>query len=359
MTTASASAVGPPPGMNIRLSSNESPFGPSPAAIEAARRTLDTAHLYPDDQSTALREAIAAYESVRVEQVAVGTGSAALLMDAIAHTAAGGTVLAFERSFIVYRLAAANIGAVYVEVPTLGAPSEPGPGYQRDADALLAHIDDTTKVVVIDNPGNPTGAHLTADALSAVIEQTPEHVTVIIDEAYHQFAFGQRGYATVAELAVKHPRLVTLRTFSKAYALAGMRVGYLIGEASLVGAIDARRTRFNVAVASQEAALAALADLDHLQATVDGSVAGRGVMAAGLSDIGIPFTDGLGNFLTIELGTPSPPVVDAFARHGVGVRSLEPYGMLHQIRVSVGTKAEVEEFLQAARDVLADVPARR
>ncbi|MEX0831469.1 MAG: aminotransferase class I/II-fold pyridoxal phosphate-dependent enzyme [Nitriliruptoraceae bacterium] len=359
MTTASASAVGPPPGMDIRLSSNESPFGPSPAAIEAARHTLDTAHLYPDDQSTALREAIAAHESITVEQVAVGTGSAALLMDAISHAAAGGTVLAFERSFIVYRLAAANVDAGYLEVSTGGPPSEPGPGYQRDVDALLAQIDNATKVVVIDNPGNPTGAHLTADALSSLIDQTPEHVTVIIDEAYHQFAASQRGYATVAELPVTHPRLLTLRTFSKAYALAGMRVGYLMGEASLVGAIDARRTRFNVAAASQAAALAALADLDHLQATVDGSVAGRGVMAAGLRDIGVPFTDGLGNFLTIELGIASPPVVDAFARYGVGVRSLEPYDMLNQIRVSVGIQAEVDGFLGAARDVLANVPSRQ
>lgn len=362
--TASASAVGPPPGMRVRLSSNESAFGPSPNAIAAAQQVVVTGHLYPDDQSTALRQAIADLEHRRVAEVAVGTGSAAILMDGIAELVGDaegrpGAVVAFERSFIVYRLAAANVGANYVEAPTGDRPSTAGPGYVRDPQALLERVDAATRVVVIDNPGNPTGSHLTGDQLASLISQLPHHVTVIVDEAYHQFAAGQQGYATADELDVDHPRVVSLRTFSKAYGLAGMRVGYLLGPESIVAPIDARRTRFNVTAPAQAAAIAALADTDHLDFTVAASIAGRDVMREGFLRLGVPFTDGLGNFLTLELGTAAAPIVDAFAEHGVGVRSLEPYGMFDQIRVSVGTPDEVATLLEVAGSVLADVPSRR
>lgn len=347
--------------MAVRLSSNESPFGPSPAAVDAAGAALRDAHLYPDDQSVALRTAIADHEGVTVDRVAAGTGSAALLMDAVPHACAGATdpeVLAFERSFVVYRLAARNAGARYVEVPTDG-PAVPGrDGYARDVDALLARVTDATRVVAIDNPGNPTGAHLTGEQLLALIEGLPAYVTVLIDEAYHQFAVGQRGYATVADLEVEHPRLLTLRTFSKAYALAGLRVGYVTGSADLIGELDARRTRFNVTATAQAAAIASLGDTAHLAATIDGTLDGRARMAAGLRELGVPFTDGLGNFLTVELGTAAAPIVEAYAAHGVGVRPLAPYAMGEQLRITVGTPDEVEAFLAASGDVLASVPSR-
>ncbi|MFA9429052.1 histidinol-phosphate transaminase [Egicoccus sp. AB-alg2] len=356
---ASAAAVGPPPGMKVRLSSNESPFGPSPAAVEAANAAVAEGHLYPDDQSVALREAIAAHEGLPVEQVAVGTGSAALLMDAIQHEAReGGSVVSFARGFVVYRLGARNAGARYVEVETDGPATHDRDGYGRDVERLLAAIGDDTRVVAIDNPGNPTGAHLTGEQLQALVAGVPEHVTILLDEAYHHFAQGQQGYATAAELGLDHPRLLVLRTFSKAHALAGLRIGQLTGPAELVASIDAWRPRFNVASPSQAAAIASLGDDDHLRRTVEGTLEGRTRMAEALRELGVPFTDGLGNFLTIELGTASGPVTEAYARHGVGVRPLAPYGMEEQIRVSVGTPDEVDAFVAASREVLADVPAR-
>ncbi|MEX2504272.1 MAG: histidinol-phosphate transaminase [Egicoccus sp.] len=365
---ASAAAVGPPPGMKVRLSSNESPFGPSLAAIEAATEVMQEAHLYPDDQAVALRRAIADHDGLPLEQVAVGTGSAALLMDAVQHECAdGGEVVAFARSFVVYRLGARNAGARYVEVETDGPATADRDGYGRDVERLLAAVTDATRVVAIDNPGNPTGAHLDGDELRALVAGMPEHVTILLDEAYHHFAVSppgadqagrQRGYATAAELGLEHPRLLVLRTFSKAHALAGMRVGQLTGPAELVASLDAWRTRFNVAAPSQAAAIASLADRDHLRRTVEGTLEGRARMAAGLRELEVPFTDGLGNFLTIELGTASEPVVAAYAQHGVGVRPLAPYGMTEQIRVSVGTSDEVDALLAASREVLADVPSR-
>jgi histidinol-phosphate aminotransferase len=361
VSIASSAAVGPPPGMKVRLSSNESPFGPSPLAVEAATRVLQEAHLYPDDQSVALRAAVADHLGRPLEEVAVGTGSAALLMDAIPHLCQptpDAEVLAFERSFVVYRLAARNAGARYVEVATDGPATIGRDGYARDVEALLAAVTDATRVVVVDNPGNPTGAHLTGDELRALVTGVPGDVTVIIDEAYHEFAGDQRDYGTVAELGLDHPGVLTLRTFSKAYALAGLRVGSISGPAELVAALDARRTRFNVTATGQAAAIASLGDLAHLARTVSGTLEGRARMAEGLRAIGVPFTDGLGNFLTIELGTAAGPVVEAYAAHGVGVRPLPPYGMLEQIRVSVGTPTEVDAFLEASSDVLAAVPSR-
>ncbi|MBW3659705.1 MAG: aminotransferase class I/II-fold pyridoxal phosphate-dependent enzyme, partial [Actinobacteria bacterium] len=323
MSIASSSAVGPPPGMAVRLSSNEAPFGPSPAAVEAVRGLADDLHLYPDDQSVALRDALAERLGRTRDEVALGTGSAALLMDLIAHEChAGGDVLTYERAFIVYRLGARNVGAGYVEAPTGGPATLEDEGYARDVDALLERIDGDTRLVIVDNPGNPTGAHLTGEQLTALVAGVPEHVTVAVDEAYNEFAVGQQGFATIGELGLEHPRLLVLRTFSKAYALAGLRVGYVTGPAELVASLDAWRTRFNVNAAAQAAALAALEDSEHLRRTVEGTLEGRARMAAALRELGVPFTDGLGNFLTLELGTPAAPIVEAYARHGVGVRPL-------------------------------------
>lgn len=352
-------SVGPPVGARVRLSSNESPFGPSPAAVDAAQRALVEAHRYPDDQSIALRQAIAVHEGVGFDQVAVGTGSAALLMDAVPHfCSAGDEVLAFAHSFIVYRLASANAGATYVEVADRGPASGGADGYGRDVDALLAAITGDTRVILIDNPGNPTGTHLTGEQLRALVAGVPEHVTIGIDEAYHHFAAGQRDYATVAELGLSHPRLLTMRTFSKAYALAGLRVGYATGPAELIAPMDARRPRFNVTTSAQAAAIASLDDTDHLKATIEGTLDSRTRMADGLRDLGVAFTDGLGNFLTVECGTDAAPIVEAYGANGVGVRGLVPYGMTEQFRATVGTPEETEEFLTASATVLADVPSR-
>lgn len=337
--------------MDVRLSSNESPFGPSPAVIDAIRDRGPHVHLYPDDQSVTLRAAIAESERVPVERVAVGNGSAALLMDLIAHDSrrargsGAGAVLTYERAFIVYALGAQVAGMRLDEAPL-------GDRYARDPAALLGLLRDDTRVVCIDNPANPTGAHLTGDELGELLASVPDDVTVVIDEAYHHFASGQRGYATVAQLGVDHPRLLVLRTFSKAFALAGLRVGYLTGPRELVAELDAARTRFNVNAVAQVAAVAALQDRPHLERTITGTVDGRARMVEGLRELGVDVVDGLGNFVLIELGRDAGPVVEAFAAEGVGVRPLAPYRLGQQIRVSVGTPAEVDAFLTAARSVL-------
>jgi histidinol-phosphate aminotransferase len=346
--------------MRVRLSSNESPYGPSPAAMTATRELAEDLHLYPDDQATDLRRALAEFEDVPFEAVSCGTGSAAILMDLVPQQVAGrgGNIVAYERAFIVYRLAARNAGVEYREAATGGPAAGDADGYQRDPQALLDAIDDETRVVIVDNPGNPTGAHLDADGLRAVVAGVPDHVTLLIDEAYWQYAAGQRGYARVRDLDVEHPRLVVTSTFSKAHALAGLRVGYLVGAPDVVQGVDGWRPRFNVNAAGQVAALASLRDTGHLHEAVRRTVEQRGRLAAGLRDLAVPFTDGLGNFLTFELGTDAGPVVEAFAEHGVGIRPLQPYGMHEQIRVTVGTADEVDDFLTAAADVLDDVPAR-
>lgn len=353
MSVEASATVGPPPGMRVRLSSNEAAWGPSPAAIEAATRSASESHRYPDDQSITLRQAVADAEGRAFDEVAVGHGSAALLMDLIQQVCHdGGDVVSVERAFIVYRLAARNAGVPYLEAPTGGPATPDQPGYDRDPDALLSTITPDTRIVVVDNPGNPTGAHFDGEALRHIISQVPDHVLIVVDEAYHHFATDQRGYLTVDQLGVDHPGLMVMRTFSKAYGLAGLRVGYLLGPATHVAPVDAWRTRFNVTAASQAAAIAALGDTAHLDLVVGATLAGRQHMEAWLSERGHAFTPSLGNFVTIELGRPADPVIDAFAQHGVGVRGLPPYGMTEQIRVTVGTEQEVADFLEAASEVL-------
>ncbi len=344
-----STATGPPPGMRVRLSSNESPFGPSPRAVEAIREAAADAHLYPDDQSRALREAIADAESTTFEQVTVGTGSTAVLMETIAHAAqGGGTVVAFDASFVVYRLAASNVGAPYVEVPIDLVGPQGRQRWHRDVDRLLASVGPDTRVVVVDNPGNPTGAHFTGDELTRLVRGLPRDVTLVVDEAYHHFAAGLDGYRTVDELALDHPRVVVVRTFSKAHALAGLRVGHAIGPRDLIAAVDARRGRFNVTATAQAAALASLGDPEHLGRAVQGTLAGRDRMATGLAALGIPFVEGLGNFLVVDARGPSGPAIERCADRGIGVRTLAPYGLPDHVRVSVGTPEEVDAFLAAA-----------
>lgn len=353
MTLASSAAVGPPPGMAVRLSSNESPFGPSPAALEAAARVLADAHRYPDDQSLALRAAIAEHEGRDPAEVAVGNGSAAVLMDVVAELCAhGGEVLTYAHAFVVYRLAARNAGARYLEVATGPGARDARDGYARDVDALLAAVGPDTRLVCIDNPGNPTGAHLTGEQLTALAAGLPERVVLLVDEAYHHYAAGQHGYATVAELDLDHPRVLVTRTCSKAHALAGLRVGWVSGPRELVSAVDARRPRFNLTAPAQAAAIASLADHAHLTRGVAATLAGRQRLAAALRAQGVELTEGLGNFVTLELGAPAGPVVEAYAAAGVGVRPLAPYGLHEQVRVSVGTDPEVTAFLEASSVVL-------
>ena len=355
MNVGAAAAMGPPVGMRVRLSSNESPFGPSPKAIEAASHALREAHRYSDDQARDLRQRLADLAGTTTSQVAVANGSAAALMEAITYACVGhetAEVLAFARSFVVYRLAAQNVGARYVEVP--GTPSyEPGQPEKRDVAALLAAITPHTRVIAIDNPGNPTGSHLTGEELAQLINATPPHIMLIIDEAYHHFADGLQGYQTVASLTATHPRLVTAHTFSKAYALAGMRIGVLYGSEHVISEIDARRPRFNVTAPAQAAALASLDDTDHLAFTVKESIAGRERLAAGLVALDVTYTEGLGNFVAVDFGTAADPVIAAYAEHGVGIRTLVPYGMPHQARVSVGTDEEVDAFLRATSELKA------
>lgn len=361
---ASSSAAGPPPGMDVRLSSNESPYGPSAAAVAAASAAAAEAHLYPDDQSVALRQAIADEAGLGLDQFAVGNGSSALLMDAIgclARPTEDGTpaeVLAFERSFVVHRLGARNAGARYVEAPDGGPATGDRDGYTRDPESLLERVTPATRVVVVDNPGNPTGSHLSGAELAALLGELPEHVTVLLDEAYHDYAAGDPTYATYAQLGADHPRVLVTRTFSKAHGLAGLRIGALAGPAELVGEVDAWRPRFNVTAVSQAAAIASLGDRPHLDAGVARTLEGRARMTDHLRSMGIPLTAGLGNFVTLELGDPAEPVVTAYADRGIGVRPLQPYGMLEQIRVSVGTPAEVDRFLAVSDEVLAGVASR-
>lgn len=354
-TTPGAAAVGPPPGMAVRLSSNESPFGPSPAAVRAIRGRADSAHIYPDDQSVHLRAAVAEHESVPVEKVAAGHGSSGLLMDLIASETrrreSPGELLTYQHAFIVYRLGAQVAGARLVEAPV-------GDGYARDPASLLDRVSEHTRIVCVDNPANPTGAHLTGDQLRRLVRALPDHVTVVVDEAYHHFAAGQRGYATVTQTGVTHPRLCVLRTFSKAYALAGLRIGYLLGPPQLVATVDAARVRFNVNAIGQAAAVAALGDDDHLERTVAGTCEGRARMTTGLAELGVPVVEGLGNFVLVELDEPADRVVEAYAQRGVGVRPLAPYNLTEQIRVTVGTPAEIDRFLEVSREVLAGVASR-
>ncbi|WP_165242818.1 histidinol-phosphate transaminase [Corynebacterium lizhenjunii] len=317
----------------LKLSSNESAVPPLPAAVEAATKAAATAHRYPDMAAVELRTALADHLGLECEQVAVGTGSSALCQQLIQATCAQGDEVVFPwRSFEAYPIFAQVHGATPVPVPLRD--------HGVDLPALAGAITDRTRVVFVCNPNNPTGTTVTRAEFAAFMERVPAHVVVALDEAY--FEYVRTADTPVATQAVQdYPNVVGLRTFSKAYGLAGLRVGYAFGPAELIAAMNKVAIPFSISSVAQAAAVASLAAQDELAQRADATVAQRGPVAAALGAL-----PSEANF--VWLPGAQPDLAQALAQEGVLVRSF-PEG----IRVTVTTKEESERLLAAWEKVSA------
>src|SRR5271166_2824056 len=281
----------------IKLDSNESPFGPSPRALEAMRSALSSANLYPDDDCTPLRLRLAAHHDLPPEQVLVTAGSTALL-SLLCQTvlAPGLNAVTSERSFIVYSLAVQAAGARLIEAPMRAGDDE------FDLEAILAAINADTRIVFLADPNNPTGTMLEAAAVERFLPRLPGHVLLVLDEAYYEFAAhfaALRGvtYSNSLDYVRHGAGVVVLRTFSKAYGLAGLRVGYGLGPAELLGYCARMRNTFSVSSVAQAAALAAIEDRLHILKVVENNAVQVGVLAEGLSGVGYRVVPTSANFV--------------------------------------------------------------
>ena len=334
----------------IKLASNEGPFPPMPAAIEAMRQGAAGVRVYPDPGSWALRDALAARLGLDATQVLPGAGVDGLIkLMCLALLDPGDEVAMGWPSFLSWRLGAQIQGAT-----VRAAPLRPDGAY--DLGALAAQVTARTKIVVVVSPNNPTGSAVGAAELTAFLDDLPGHVLPVIDEAYFEFLppGGHDGAALVAE---GRP-VACMRTFSKAYGLAGLRVGYMLGPRELVAALGVVRNVFDVSSPAQAAAVASLADSDeHLPERVRLNSSERAMTAAGLRALGLEPLPSTANFLLLELGSPERAMAfnASLLARGVIVRPTRAFGAPTCVRVTIGLPEENSRFLTAAAGALAEV----
>jgi histidinol-phosphate aminotransferase len=329
----------------IKLASNENPFGAGPQALAAMQRAIGDTWLYPDGSGHILKEKLAARLNVDAAQITLGNGSNDLLvMLAEAFLGPGLEAVYSQYAFAVYPIAVQATGAKGVVSPALPADSSMPLGH--DLEAMARAITPRTRVVFIANPNNPTGTWVPAAALHAFITSAPKHLIVALDEAYFEYSDGlglQNGIDWLREC----PNLVIFRTFSKAYGLAGVRVGYAVSHASIAGMLNRVRQAFNVSVVGLAGASAALDDTDHLASAVKVAVAERARVAARLEEAGTRVLPSAGNFLLVHVGAGAKERFDALLRRGIIVRPVGNYGLPEHLRVTLGTPEQNDRFLKA------------
>jgi histidinol-phosphate aminotransferase len=341
----------------IRLDSNENPLGPSPRALQAVHLSLYELHAYPDDNCCRLREQLASVHSVPFEQVMVTAGSTQMLA-LLCQTllAEGLNAITSERSFVVYGMAAHATGAQLIEAPMRND--------RIDLTAIMDLINEHTRIIFLANPNNPTGTMLEADALDRFFAEVPGHVVVVVDEAYYEYAayFAERRkvkYSRSLEYLRQGASVVVLRTFSKVHGLAGLRVGYGLGPAELLGYCARMKNTFSVSAVAQAAALAALEDDEHIARTLANNAEQAGPLGVGLSELGYRVVPTWANFLYCDLGEDAAPIAAQLRKEGVSVRPLTAWGAPNSIRVSIGTAEQNECLLRAMEKVAHSQPTNR
>jgi len=337
-----------------KLASNENCLGPSPKALAAMQRALASSHLYPDAGAFYLKDALVRYHAahgVRPEHIVVGNGTNELLTLLVrAFVGEGEAILNGWPSFVIYRLAARGAGRGEVAVPLTK-------GFAYDFEAMqaaLAKEAGRVKLVFLANPNNPTGVAFDDATLRSFLARVPDDVIVVLDEAYVEYV-RMASYPDGVRLALSRPRTVVTRTFSKAFGLAALRIGYAIGDPSMIDVLNRLRDPFNTGSLAQAAAVAALDDKEHVARTVAHNTREISVLSRGLTERGFDVTPSDANFVLAHLPERAPDVATldrALLSRGVIVRPLGGYGLQKSVRITVGTERENARLLGALDEIL-------
>ena len=330
----------------VKLASNESPAPPHPAVIEAIAKAARDVNRYPDPEARLLRIRIAERYDTDPARIAVSNGSCEILLAAAEALCEPGAEIVYAwPSFSIYPHMTALSGAREIRVPLAD-------GDVHDLQAMVAEITVATQIVVICNPNNPTGTHLPAAEVASFLERAPDHVTVILDEAYIEFQTNEDPDTTL-DLLGRHSNLVLLRTFSKCYGLAGLRVGYGLCSPQFRAAVDAVRQPFSVNAIAQAAAAEAILHQDDVTDRVERNVVERLVVEEGIRELGLDTPDSQANFSWVALGDrEEDDVISSLGRAGVAVRPGAGLGAPGHLRVTYGTRAENQRFLAALGEAL-------
>lgn len=337
-----ARELGLDPETIVKVASNENPLGPAPMALDAIRNAATEMHIYPDGGGYKLRSALAEKYDLDLNNVVLGNGSNEII-ELLCHCFLneGAALIAAEHAFVVYKLMATLFGAKYVEVPD--------PNFVHDLDAMAEAITDQTRLLFIANPNNPTGTIVDEEAIDRFMAKVPEHVVVVFDEAYYEFVAN-------APDTLKYVRegrnVIVLRTFSKAYGLAGLRIGYGLGAPQVTAILQKARQPFNANEVAQRAALASLADTAHVEATVSNNAEGLALYESSFQEMGLEYVPSLANFVLVNVGDGDRLFAEML-KQGVIVRAMRGYKLPGWVRISVGTKAENERCLEVMKSVLA------
>lgn len=333
-----ARELGLEPATIIKLASNENPWGPSPLATAAARRALESGELYPDGGCFDLRQKLAAKWSLGADQFVIGNGSNEVI-ELLGHVflGPGDEVVMGAPAFVVYKLVTLLFGAKAVEVPLRD--------WRHDLPAMAAAITPRTKLVFVCTPNNPTGTTNSGAEIAAFVRGLPGHVIAVIDEAYAEFI---EDAPDMRHLIAEGRQVVGLRTFSKIYGLASLRIGYGYASAEMCGLLNRVRQPFNVNAIAQAAAVAALDDDAFAAKTAADNRAGLAQLAQGCGALGLEIVPSVANFMLVRVGD-GLRVFDALQRQGVIVRPVKSYGLPEWVRVTVGTRPQNERLLAALR----------
>jgi histidinol-phosphate aminotransferase len=327
----------------VKLASNECPWPPHPAVLEVIAREAASANRYPDQHARRLRRRVAERYDFDPGGISVGNGSCEILLAAaIALCEPDAEIVYAWPAFSIYPHLAALSGAREIRVPLTDA-------YAHDLEAMLTEVTAATQLLVICNPNNPTGNHIPASEIGAFVERVPDHVTVVLDEAYVEFQVNDDVDETV-DLVRRFQNLVLLRTFSKVYGLAGLRVGYGLSSAKFRGAVHAVRQPFPVNLLAQSAAAEAILHQDEVTKRVEQTIVERLWVEEELAELGLRTSGTQANFSWVALGDrDEAAVVEALGRAGVVVRAGDGLGGPGHIRVTYGTRSENERFIAALR----------
>lgn len=328
----------------VKLASNENPLGPSPLAVQAIQAALPDMTRYPDGNGFVLKQALAERLDVAPSMITLGNGSNDILeLVTRAFVGPQHEVVFSEHAFAVYPIVTQAVGARAVVVPSRN--------WGHDLEAMAAAITPATRLVFVANPNNPTGTWIERRELEAFLESVPEQVIVVLDEAYTEYVEASDMPNGLDYLA-GFPNLLVSRTFSKAYGLAALRVGYGICQPAIADAMNRVRQPFNVNSLALAAAVASLSDVNYLAESRAVNREGMLQLESGLREMGLQWIPSRGNFVAIDLGQEAAPVFQALLREGVIVRPVANYGMPNHLRVSIGLRAENHRFLQALAKVL-------
>ena len=330
----------------LKLASNENPLGPSPLALQAIREALQGLHRYPEGGCDTLRQGLSRLLGVRPEELCFGNGSNELLeLVTRSFLGPGDEAVMGHPAFVVYRSVCQAVGCEIREVPLKD--------FTHDLSGMLQAVTARTKLVFLGNPNNPTGTCISPTDLHDFVQELPRDVILVVDEAYREFV--PRHLQPDFLRPIRDGRyLLALRTFSKAYGLAGLRIGYGIAPVEMVEILNRVRQPFNVNTLAQRGALAALNDTDHLEETVRITEAGRRNLQSRLEELGLLCIPSVANFILVNVRLDGRAIADALLRKGIIVRSMEGYGLPTHIRVTVGTPQENTRAIKVLAEVLGD-----